>query len=137
MVAIDQVRAANAALVKSQPIVAVFVGGTSGIGQATTLSLAKQHGSHGPGLRVYIVGRNAVAAESTIRKCLEVAPTAQFHFVKADNLTLLKDVDRVCTEINRMEGKARDIRGARVDLLVMTQDLLNFHARQGESCRVS
>ena len=82
------------------------------------------------------MGRNATAAESTRRKCLETAPTAQFHFVKADDLTLLRDVDKVCKEIKRLEEEAKDVHGggaARIDLLVMSQALLNLRARQGGS----
>ena len=123
MVKIDLVRSCNSTLVKSHPLVAVFVGGTSGIGEYTIRALAATHASQGKGLRVYIVGRNAAAAEKTISDCLKKCPTGQFQFVQAKDLALLKDVDRVCAEITRLENENENANGEtpRVDLLVMSQ----------------
>lgn len=54
--------------------------------------------------------------------------------MRAEDLALLKDVDRVCAEIVRMEEgeNAEGGDGARVDLLVMSQAYLSFEARRGE-----
>lgn len=132
MVRIDVVRSCNANLIKTQPLVAVFVGGTSGIGEQTIHALAATHANQGKGLRVYIVGRNADAAEKTISDCIRVCPGGQFRFMQAQDLALLKDVDRVCAEITRIEEE-ENINGgtARVGLLVMSQALLNFQPRRG------
>ncbi|KAI9717646.1 MAG: hypothetical protein M1812_004591 [Candelaria pacifica] len=122
MVQLEVVRSANATLVKSQPLVAVFVGGTSGIGEFTIRALAATHGKEGKGLRLYIVGRNSSAAEKTISECKSVCPEGDFRFVKANDLALLNDVDRVCDEIIRIEeGIKADGGSARVDLLNLSQ----------------
>jgi NAD(P)-dependent dehydrogenase (short-subunit alcohol dehydrogenase family) len=132
MVQIDVVRSCNSTLVKTQPLVAVFVGGTSGIGELTIRALAATHSNQGKGLRLYIVGRNADAAQKTISECTRVCPGGNFRFVQAEDLALLEDVDKVCAEIIRIEEDENANGGtARVDLLVMTQALLNFQPRRG------
>ena len=132
MVHLDVVRAANSALVKSQPLVAVFVGGTSGIGEQTIYALAATHAEKGKGLRLYIVGRNAAAAQKIISECTRLCPGGSFRFVQAKDLALLEDVDRICAEIIRIEEDENANGGtARVDLLVMSQALVNFQPRTG------
>jgi NAD(P)-dependent dehydrogenase (short-subunit alcohol dehydrogenase family) len=134
IVQIDVVRSCNSTLIKTQPLVAVFVGGTSGIGEYTIRALAAAHSDQGKGLRLYIVGRNADAARATISDCVRVCPGGQFRFVQAEDLALLKDVDRVCAEIIRIE-EDENVKGgtARVDLLVMSQAYLSFEPRRGIS----
>lgn len=140
MVALPVVRASNTTLVQSHPLVAVFVGGTSGIGEYTIRALAATHGDQGKGLRIYIVGRNAAAAEQTIAYCRSVCSRGQFLFVKADDLSLLKDVDRVCAEIIRLEEKESALnRGKpRLDILVMSQAYfpLLFQPRKGMNIKL-
>jgi hypothetical protein len=131
MVSLDVVRSTNAALVKSQPLVGVFVGSTSGIGLYAVKALAR-HAKDGPGLRLYIVGRNEKVASGIITECQQICPTGQFHFVKAKNLALMKDVDRVCEEIIGAERKEVGEK-AKIDLLVMTHAYLAFEARRGET----
>ncbi|KAF3026627.1 hypothetical protein E8E14_014455 [Neopestalotiopsis sp. 37M] len=128
MVSLDIIRKANAELVKRQPLVAVFVGGTAGIGEFGAQGLARTHGNEGKGLRLYIVGRNQAAAERIIASCLQLCPHGQFIFVAAENLALLHDVDRVCAEITARERDeaAKTGQEPRIDFLVMTQGLLNF-----------
>ena len=63
MVKINTVKAANAAFINRQPLTAVFVGATGGIGEATVRQLCKIHGSGGLGHRIIIVGRNTIAAQ--------------------------------------------------------------------------
>ena len=134
MVQIDVVRSGISTLVQTQPLVAVFIGGTSGIGEYAIHALAATHSNQGKGLRVHIVGRNAKAAEKTISDCLRVCPRGQFRFLQAKDLALLKDVDRVCAEITRVEEDENANGGpARVDLLVMTQAYLTFESRRGIS----
>jgi NAD(P)-dependent dehydrogenase (short-subunit alcohol dehydrogenase family) len=135
MVQLEVVQAANAALVKARPLVAVFIGGTAGIGEYAVRALATAHGSQGRGLRAYIVGRNESAAEKIIAECRQMCPPGHFRFVQATNLSLLKDVDRTCAEIIRLEEEAAKIQDgpARVDLLVMTQGVLSLSGRAGTS----
>src|ERR1700761_2711202 len=99
MVKLDDVQTYNAALVQSQPLVAVFFGGTSGIGHYTLRQLATAESKGGKGLRAYIVGRNEKTAETIISECSVIYPEGHFIFVKADDISLIKDVDRVCAEI--------------------------------------
>ncbi|KAF2155746.1 hypothetical protein K461DRAFT_310371 [Myriangium duriaei CBS 260.36] len=106
MVSLSSVEAAVSSLVASRPLVAVFVGGTSGIGQNTVRQLAAVHGKTGPGLRAYIVGRNKNAAAETIAICQRECPKGQFIFVEASDLALIQDVDKTCSEIIRLENEA-------------------------------
>ena len=134
MVHIDVVHTSISDLVKSRPLVAVFVGGTSGIGEFTIQALATTHGHNGKGIRAYIVGRNAAAAEKTIAECRNTCPSGEFIFVKAKDLSLLDDVDRVCTEIIELEDKNKaDGEVPRIDILVMSQHYfpLLFEPRNG------
>jgi len=129
MVQLDVVQACNNALVKKQSVTAVFVGGTSGIGEYAVRALASTHGTSGSGLRVYIVGRNEVAANTIIAECREVCPAGEFHFVRASDLSSLREVDRVCKEIVNAEEANAIGKSACVDLLVMTQAFFAFGGR--------
>lgn len=135
MVSLDVVRSCNAALVKAQPLVAIFVGSTAGIGEYSVRALAATHANSGKGLRLYIVGRNEGAAKAIISDCSKVCPTGQFQFVRANDLALLNDVDRVCAEIIQAEETEAKAAGgtARVDFLSMTQGCLIFDGRRGKS----
>lgn len=124
MVAFSIVQSSNASLVATQPLVAVFVGGTSGIGMHTIRVLAATCGKEGKlALRAYIIGRNAKAAEEIISDCRKVCPTGQFHFIPANDLALMKDVDIVCADLILNEEKEAKATGGipRIDILVMTQ----------------
>lgn len=126
MVRLDVVRACDKALVKKQSVTAVFVGGTSGIGEYTLRALASTHGTSGHGLRVYLVGRNETAAKTIISDCQKTCPAAEFHFVRASDLASLREVDRVCKEIISAEEARAAIKSACVDLLVLTQAYFAF-----------
>jgi NAD(P)-dependent dehydrogenase (short-subunit alcohol dehydrogenase family) len=131
MVHLDIVCSCNADFVRSQPLVAVFVGCTAGIGSYAVRALAA-HAKDGKGLRLYIVGRNKAAAEKITSELLNVCPTGQFRLVHTDDLALLKSMDRVCAEIIRSEQEVRMMgEMPRVDLLVMTRAYLAFKARGG------
>ncbi|KAK9321583.1 hypothetical protein V1517DRAFT_170511 [Lipomyces orientalis] len=131
MVHIEVVRSCNSTLVKKQPLVAVFVGGTAGIGESSVRALAATHSVQGKGLRLYIVGRNADAAEKIISDCVRICPVGQFRFVPAEDLALLKDVDRVCAEIVRAEENENKYgETARLDILVMSQGYISFEPRR-------
>ncbi|KIW50163.1 hypothetical protein PV05_11778 [Exophiala xenobiotica] len=130
MVRLSDVKAANADFVASlsEPLVGVFVGGTSGICEYALRSLVSNAASVGKSksrnidLRIYIVGRNAKAADVTIADCRKLCPQANFTFVRAKDLALLKDVDRVCEEIIKLETAANGPHSKpRVDVLVMSQ----------------
>jgi hypothetical protein len=120
MVALSIVQSSNASLVATQPLVGVFVGGTSGIGMHTIRALAATCGKEGKlPLRAYIIGRNAKAAEEIISYC----QTGQFHFIRPNDLALMKEIDLVCADLILNEEKEAKAAGGtpRIDMLVLTQ----------------
>ncbi|KAH8697882.1 hypothetical protein BGW36DRAFT_407813 [Talaromyces proteolyticus] len=120
MVKLDVVHSANAALVQSQPLVAVFFGGTGGIGSYTLRALANAEAkSGGKGVRAYVVGRKPQAAEEILSACRKICPQGQFRFVQADDLSLIQGVDKVCAEIIELEEK--EGQDARIDYLMLSQ----------------
>ncbi|KAH7146124.1 hypothetical protein EDB81DRAFT_856624 [Dactylonectria macrodidyma] len=100
----------------SQGFVAVFVGGTSGIGEAAVKAFAKWSIE----AKAYVVGRNAASAAQTLAACRALSPSSTFEFIQQD-IVLLKDVDTVCSRIAEAESK--------VDLLYMTPDIPTFSGR--------
>lgn len=124
MVALSIVQSSNASLVATQRLVAVFVGGTSGVGMHTIRTLAATCGKERKStLRVYIIGRNAKAAEEIISDCQKVCPTGRFHFIRTNDLALMKDVDLVCADLIINEEKEAEATGGtpRIDILVLSQ----------------
>ncbi|KAH7393481.1 hypothetical protein BKA64DRAFT_755648 [Cadophora sp. MPI-SDFR-AT-0126] len=100
MVSLTDVQASNSQISTSLPpgLVAVFVGGTSGIGEITLKKFAKY--ARQP--RAYIVGRSQNAAERIIAECRILNPDGEYIFIKAD-VSLIKNVDKVCEEIKAKE----------------------------------
>ena len=100
MVVLSDVTKSNEAIASTFPqgLVAVFVGGTSGIGEYTLKALA----AHSPNSRVYLVGRAQDAADRIIKECKELSPSSHFEFIKAD-IGLLNVVDDVCSRIKSKE----------------------------------
>ncbi|KAH6631318.1 hypothetical protein F5144DRAFT_214994 [Chaetomium tenue] len=100
MVTLEQMRTSNARIAESLPagMVAVFVGGTSGIGEATMKLFAK----HAVEPRIYFVGRSDRAAVRIIKELTTINPEGQYHFIQAD-LSLLQNVDAVCHDIKSHE----------------------------------
>jgi NAD(P)-dependent dehydrogenase (short-subunit alcohol dehydrogenase family) len=136
MVALNLVHSSNATLVARQPLVAVFIGGTSGIGAHTIRALAGAHGKGGKNLRCYILGRNTKAAEEIISDCQKACPSGNFRFIRANDLALMKDVDIVSAElINIEENEARKAgQTPKIDILVMTQAIFKpWDPRKGTS----
>ncbi|KAK4937626.1 hypothetical protein LTR10_021772 [Elasticomyces elasticus] len=129
MVQLDIVRSCDKALFQKQSITAVFVGGTSGIGEYSARALASTHGTSGHGLRVYLVGRNETAAKTIIADCRKACPTGEYHFVRASDLASLREVDRVCKQIVTAEEANAAIKPACVDLLVLTQAYFAFGSK--------
>lgn len=135
MVRLDTAREANEKVVSGSDLVAVFVGGTSGIGEYTPRALANlaSKTNQGLGLQVYLVGRNEAAADGILSDCRKLCPMGTFTFMKAENLALLRDVDKCCEEIMRLEKERGDVgeSPAKVDILVMSQAVLHFGPRKG------
>ncbi|KAI1321402.1 hypothetical protein F5Y16DRAFT_388772 [Xylariaceae sp. FL0255] len=132
MVDLQTVRSGNADLVQAYPLVAVFVGGTSGIGHYTLRELVKTRAASNGSkqqLRIYLVGRNSETAKQIIAECQAISKggNISFIFVKATNLSLITDVDRVSEEIVRSEREAYV--EPRIDLLIMSQGGLYLNGR--------
>ncbi|KAF2817478.1 short-chain dehydrogenase/reductase [Mytilinidion resinicola] len=118
MVTIQTVRSNNAALKDLGPgLVAVFVGGTSGIGLSTARAFVKN--TTAP--RVYLVGRNQEEATKITQEFDKINPESKTTFVKAD-LSLLRNVDKACSEIQAREPK--------VNLLFMTAGYFTTKGRE-------
>ena len=120
MVSLSLVRAANARITAlTYATTAVFVGGTSGIGRATLVELARRKTT---GLKVYIIGRSAAASEGLMSQLRSINPKGDFIFLEAQ-VSLLSDVKRVTDEI-----KARE---TSLDLLWLSMGALPFDGRKG------
>ncbi len=100
MVALDQVIGSNKRIKSTFPngLIAVFVGGSSGIGEYTVKKLVK----YAPNPRIYIVGRSQQAAHRIIQECKDINSGAYVEFIKAD-ISLIQVVDNVCQQIKRKE----------------------------------
>ncbi|KAF8964504.1 hypothetical protein BDZ97DRAFT_1815431 [Flammula alnicola] len=122
MPSLAAIRASNAAIAYSQPPVAVFVGGTSGIGQgmAEVFAQTTKGNSH-----IVIVGRNRAAAER-ILDALPVPASGKVarEFVQCD-VTLMKNV----------EEATRDIlsRYPKINYLVMSPGIMTLAGRDETS----
>lgn len=133
MIKLSQVKEQNATLVQQRPLVAVFFGGTNGIGQYALLALAKATSENeGNGFRAYVIGRNAESAQKIIETCKESCPDSSVTFIQVADLSLLKQVDEACAVIQQAEEKHGDDE-ARIDFLMLTQGGAIFQPRNGTS----
>lgn len=110
-------RSTNAKLVPSYRSVAIFVGGTSGIGAAMVRAFA-QHTSGNA--HIVIVGRNWAAADEIIAAFPASAAKATSEFVECD-ATLMKNVKAVTD--------ALVARLPKVNYLVLSAGMLTLHGR--------
>jgi NAD(P)-dependent dehydrogenase (short-subunit alcohol dehydrogenase family) len=121
MVSLSSVRASVAKIsILTQPTTAVFVGGTSGIGRATLLELARRKPNN---LKIYIVGRDAKSQEGLLSELRSTNAAGEFIFLEAQ-VTLLAEIKRVTDEIKRRETS--------IDLLWLSAGALPFDGRKGE-----
>ncbi|EEP76342.1 predicted protein [Uncinocarpus reesii 1704] len=117
MVSLPAIRAHNASLKSLGPgLVAVFVGGTSGISLSTVLAFARNTISP----RIYLIGRNRSAADAAIASVKNINPSAEPAFLQSD-ISLLKNVDRLCCGIAAKERK--------LNLLFMTPGYMTLKGR--------
>jgi predicted ATP-dependent serine protease len=115
MVPLPKILASNSRIPSIFPdgFVAVFVGGTSGVGEYTLLKLAKYILK----LRVFLVGRSQESADRIIKEAQQLSPDSKFEFIKSD-VSLIVNVDEVCRKI---KSKETDI-----NLLFETQGTMSF-----------
>lgn len=136
MVNMDTVHAVNQDLVQRQSLVAVFSGGSGGIGALSTKALAAAAGkSDGKGLRAYIIARNASAAQEIVAECREFCPKGEYHFIKIDDYALISDVDSACEELVLTETEQAELANEtpRIDYLMLSHGGPLFLPRQGQS----
>jgi len=122
MVSLSEIRASNAMAASLLPnnLVAVFVGATSGIGEATLKKFAEYLGRNNnsnSNPRVYFIGRSQEAGTRIEAECQALNPSGRYTFIKAD-VSLIRVVDEVCEEIKKTEGY--------VNLLFLTCGVLSL-----------
>ncbi|RYC64487.1 hypothetical protein CHU98_g1712 [Xylaria longipes] len=120
MVSYKDIQAANALINDATaPRVAVFVGGTSGIGQLTVRALV----ATGVSVRIYLVGRRS--SEERIRAFIQelhaINPKAEVIWTEGE-IALLAETKRVCETIKSKESH--------VDLLFLSAGYAPFGKRK-------
>ena len=80
-------------------LVAVFVGGTNGVGETTVRQFAK----YAVQPRVYIVGRSQAAGDRVTAECKALNPQGTFIFLKRET-SLMRNVDEICKELANKEA---------------------------------
>jgi NAD(P)-dependent dehydrogenase (short-subunit alcohol dehydrogenase family) len=100
MIALETIRASNLKIASTLPsgLVAVFVGATNGVGEATVRQFAK----YAPAPRVYLIGRSEEAASRITTECKALNPNGKFTFISKDT-SLIRNVDEVCKTIEQDE----------------------------------
>jgi len=97
-------------------LVAVFVGGTSGIGEST----AREFVRYTIKPRVYLIGRSQEQADRITKECQELNPESQINFIQSD-VAQLRNVDKACDEIKAKEDK--------INLLFLSAGILTMKGR--------
>ena len=100
MVSLTDVRSSNSRIASALPpgLVAVFVGGTNGIGETSL----KQFAKHARQPRVYFVGRSQEAGDRIAAECKALNSEGKYTFIKADT-SLIRSVDDICRDIKSKE----------------------------------
>ncbi|KAK9494976.1 hypothetical protein V1508DRAFT_349696 [Lipomyces doorenjongii] len=120
MVSYKEIKSSNALLNDATtPRVAVFVGGTSGIGKFTIKALV----STGASVRIYLVGRKSSegGARAFIQELHAINPKAEVVWTEGE-VSLLAETKRLCEVIKSKES--------RVDLLFLTAGYAPFGTRK-------
>ncbi|KAK9312070.1 hypothetical protein V1524DRAFT_440462 [Lipomyces starkeyi] len=121
MVNIKTVRISNSSLKGKPPgMVALFVGGTSGIGKGTLIQFAKY--ANAP--KVYIVGRSKASATPLLNELKSLNPEGTFIFIETE-ISLIRNADEVCEGIKVKEQK--------LDLAFLSPGFLSGAGRQETS----
>lgn len=119
MVSNTEIQASNALINNTTaPRIAVFIGGTSGIGKLTLKALVHT----GASLRIYLVGRKASFEQthSFIQDLHAVNPNAEIIWTEGE-VSLLSETRRICEHIKSAES--------RVDLIFLTTGYAPFGPR--------
>lgn len=134
MVNINTVRDTNErCLSEIEDLTAVFVPGTTGIGEYALLRLALIRGRHNKGFYVYLVARSQEKADAVIARCKNDCPKAEFCFLLTKDIAMISEVDRACKEIrNREEERKRGAKSS-IDLLLLSPGKIEVGPRIGKS----
>ncbi|KAF5598560.1 NAD(P)-binding protein [Fusarium pseudocircinatum] len=112
------IRVSNALITQANaPKIAVFVGGTDGIGKATLTNLV----ARGFPIKVYIVGRNKAGHQTVLDHLRTLNPNATLIYVEGQ-ISLVRDSQRIASHIAAQEEK--------IDLLFLSAGYLPFTGRQ-------
>ncbi|THX53340.1 hypothetical protein D6D06_06174 [Aureobasidium pullulans] len=100
MVALETIRASNSRIASTLPsgLVAVFVGATNGVGEATVRQFAK----YASAPRVYLIGRSQDAGTRIVNECRALNAKGEFTFISKDT-SLMRNVDEICETIKQKE----------------------------------
>ncbi|CAH0002279.1 unnamed protein product [Clonostachys byssicola] len=99
-------------------MVAVFIGATSGIGEATLKQFVIAAKGKSP--RVYVVGRSALKSAPLLEELQRTDPAARIEFIEKDG-SLLQDIEAATSLIRKSETK--------VDLLFISIGFISFEGR--------
>ncbi|RDL31847.1 Uncharacterized protein BP5553_09249 [Venustampulla echinocandica] len=126
MVSLPTVQSSNALIDSSlgAGLVAVFAGGTNGIGETTLRQFAK----HTIKPRIYFIGRSQEAGDRITAELKALNPEGQYQFIQKDT-SLIRNVDEVCKYIKEKE--------AWVNLLVLSTGTLVRDTETSENLNVA
>lgn len=119
MANLASIRAANIGIGSSLPYrpVAIFVGGTSGIGAGMARALARHRNGDA---HIVLVGRNRAAAEEIIASFPPASKDAKYEFVECD-VTLMRNVRKTTEELKQRLPK--------VNFLVLSPGIMTLQGR--------
>ncbi|KAJ5784880.1 short-chain dehydrogenases/reductase [Penicillium pulvis] len=118
---LTQIRNWNATLKTARPnMVALFVGGTGGIGRSTAVKLAAAVATP----TIYIVGRNEKEGAEVMQELKSANNNGTYSFLSAD-ASHLREVDAVCQKLKPELSS--------LDLLFMTIGGLSFSKIEGDN----
>ncbi|KAJ7035979.1 NAD(P)-binding protein [Mycena alexandri] len=118
MLSLSTVRSFNAGFAPSYTPVAIFVGGTSGIGQGMAEAFARHTNGNA---HIVLVDRNRAAAEAILATFPKPAiPGISHEFVEC-NISLMKNVRRVAKELSTRTPK--------INFLVLTPGVVTLNGR--------
>lgn len=123
MVSYNEIKVSNALITElTVPRIAVFVGGTSGIGKSTIKALV----ATGISIRIYLIGRKSSSerTQTLIQELQALNSKAEIIWTEGE-VSLLADAKRVCGVIAKKES--------RLDLLFLTTGYAPFGARMETS----
>ncbi|KAF4982333.1 hypothetical protein FZEAL_2032 [Fusarium zealandicum] len=101
MVSLTEVQRSNSTAASTLPpgLVAVFAGATAGIGETALKAFAK----HTAQPKIYFIGRSQDAGDRLQSELKTLNPGGEYVFIKED-MSLLKNVDKVCEDIKNKES---------------------------------